>query len=247
MSTYSFGSGVLLAARTDIANATPVPFGMMQEVTLDLSATSKELYGQFQFPVAVARGQIKATGKAKVASLSGMAMASLFFGQMPAGGQLTAAYQEAGTIPGASTYIITVANSATFVDDYGVTYLSDGLPLTKVASNPTTGQYSVAAGVYTFAAADTGLAVLISYAYTVASTGQKFTVTNQLLGTTPTFQCQFYSTFEGKVVSVKIRKAISNKLSIGTKLEDFVMPEFDFAFFADESGNVMDWSFSEQS
>ena len=43
----------------------------------------------------------------------------------------------------------------------------------EVASGPTTGQYSVSAGVYTFAAADTLLGVLISYTYKIAfSAGQ---------------------------------------------------------------------------
>ena len=40
---YSFGSGVLLGTRTDIANATPVNFGLVQEVTIDETATIKEL------------------------------------------------------------------------------------------------------------------------------------------------------------------------------------------------------------
>jgi hypothetical protein len=61
---YSFGSGVLLGTRTDIPNATPVNFGLVQEVTIDETATIKELTGQFQRPVAIARGSIKTTGNA---------------------------------------------------------------------------------------------------------------------------------------------------------------------------------------
>jgi hypothetical protein len=48
-------------------------------------------------------------------------------------------------------------------------------------------EISVAVGVYTFNSADAGKAMLTSYTYTVAVAGQKFTVANQLLGTTPTF------------------------------------------------------------
>jgi hypothetical protein len=40
---YSFGSGVLLGTRTDVPNATPVNFGLVQEVTIDETATIKEL------------------------------------------------------------------------------------------------------------------------------------------------------------------------------------------------------------
>ena len=54
---YSFGSGVLIGTRTDIANATPVNFGLVQEVTIEEAASVKELYGQFQYPVAIARAR----------------------------------------------------------------------------------------------------------------------------------------------------------------------------------------------
>jgi hypothetical protein len=144
---------------------------------------------------------------------------------------------------------VTAANAADFVDDYGVINAATGLPLTKVASSPMTGQYSVAAGIYTFASADEGLAILLNYTYTVATNGggQQFTVGNPLLGTTPTFQAQFFTTFQGKPLNVKIFNAVANKLSMQTKLEDFVVPELDFDVFANAAGNVFQWSFGEVS
>ncbi len=242
---YSFGSGVLIGTRTDIPNATPVNFGLVQEVTIDESATVKELYGQFQRPVAIARGTIKTTGKAKAAQISGLAFASLYYGVTPMAGQLMTAFGEAAAVPSASTYTRAVANAAGFVDDLGVLNAATGLPFVKVASAPAAGQYSVAAGTYTFAAADAGKAVLITYTYTLAGSGQRFTVTNQLLGTTPTFACQFYTTFQGQAVNVRFANCTSSKLGFSTKLEDFVMPEFDFSVFADASGNVATWSFGD--
>jgi hypothetical protein len=141
-----------------------------------------------------------------------------------------------------------VINEATFADDAGAVYAASGLPLSKIASNPATGQYSVANGVYTFAAADEGKAVLLTYSYGIVSTGQKIAVVNnQLIGTTPTFQALFYTSFQGQAVTLQLNNCISNKLTFGTKLEDFVMPEFDFACFADTAGNVMTWSFAEAS
>lgn len=244
---YSFGSGVLIGTRTDVANATPVNFGLVQEVTISEAATVKELYGQYQHPLAIARGTIKTTGKAKVARISGLAFASLFYGTTILAGQLATSFAEAGVIPSSVAYTVAVANSATFVDDGGVTYAATGLPFTKVASAPTVGQYTVAAGVYTFAVADAGKAVLLSYTYTIPASGQKLAVTNQLLGTTPTFQAQFFTTFQGQTVSLKLNNCTSSKLSFQTKLEDFVMPEFDFSCFADASGTVMTWSFAEAS
>lgn len=244
---YSFGTGILLGTRTDIPNATPVNFGLVQEVTIEETATIKELHGQYQRAIVEARGTIKTTGKAKVARISGLALAHLFYGVTPAPGQLATAFAEAGTIPASSPFTVTVANAATFGDDNGVVYLLTGLPLTKVAAAPAAGQYSVASGVYTFNSADAGKAVLVSYTYGLNGTGQKFTVINQLLGTTPTFQAQFYTTFQGQAVSLKLNNCTSSKLSFKTKLDDFVMPEFDFSCYADAAGNVMTWSFAEVS
>ena len=244
---YSFGSGVLWGTRSDVANATPVNFGLVQEVTIEETATIKELVGQFQHPVAIARGSVKTTGKAKVAKISGLAMASLYHGMPLTTGQVATAFGEAGTVPATSTYTVTAANSATWVDDAGVIYAATGLPLTKVASGPTVGQYSVSAGVYTFAAADASAAVLLNYTYTVSVAGQKFTVANQLLGYTPTFKLKFYTTFQGNPVSVQYNNCTANKLSFVTKLEDFVMPEFDFSCFADAGQNICTWSFGEAS
>jgi hypothetical protein len=244
---YSFGSGVLLGTRTDIPNATPVNFGLVQDVTIEETATIKELTGQFQRPVAIARGTIKTHGKAKVARISGMAFANLFYGVTPSAGQLATSFAEAGTVPATTPFTVTVLNAATFTDDEGVLYAATGLPLTKVASAPASGQYSVAVGVYTFNSADAGKAVLTSYTYTASGAGQKFTVANQLLGTTPTFQAVFYTTFQNQAILLKLNNCTSNKLSFQTKLEDFVLPEFDFSCFADAAGNVMTWSFAEVS
>jgi len=244
---YSFGSGVLLGTRTDIANATPVNFGLVQEVTIEETATIKELYGQYQRPLAAARGTIKTTGKAKVARISGLAFANLFYGVVPSAGQLATSFAEAGAVSATTPFTVTVANAATFVDDDGVLYAATGLPLTRVASSPATGQYSMASGVYTFNSADAGKSVLTSYTYTVSGAGQKFTVANQLLGTTPTFQALFYTSFQGQAISLKLNNCASTKLSFQTKLEDYVMPEFDFSCFADAAGNVMTWSFAEAS
>jgi hypothetical protein len=244
---YSFGSGVLIGTRTDVVNATPVNFGLLQEVTIEETASVKELYGQYQRPIAQARGTIKTTGKAKVARISGMAFANLFYGIAPVVGQLATAFSETGTIAATTPFVVTSANAATFVDDGGVVYASSGLPLTKVASAPTSGQYAVSAGVYTFASTDAGKAVLLSYTYTLANAGEKIVVANQLLGTTPTFQALFYTSFQGQAVSLKMNACTSDKLSFQTKLEDFVVPEFDFSCFADAGGNVMTWSFGEAS
>ena len=168
---YIFGSGAVIITPSG-SNQTPVNIGLVQEVTIDETTELKELFGQGNRALAVGAGTIKATGKAKVARVSGLAMASLLYGVTPTTGQTATAFAEAGTVPAVSTYTVTVANSVTWTVDQGVVYAATGLPLKRVASGPTTGQYSVAAGIYTFAAADANAKVLISYNYTIAATGQ---------------------------------------------------------------------------
>jgi len=239
MSQFIFGAGSLYGTST-ATGSTPVQFGALQEASFDFSATTKELFGGSQFALAVRRGTIKVTGKAKVGTINGAMFNSLFFGQTGVTGQLLTANNETGTIP-TTPFAITVTNAATFSTDLGVRYSLTGLPLTKVdiGATPTTGQYKVSAvGVYTFAAADTALAVLISYTYTSVTGGTKTTITNQLLGTTPVFSMVFNAIDNGKQVTYTFPKCTASKLSMGTKLEDFVIPEFDFHVFADDSGQV---------
>jgi hypothetical protein len=119
---------------------------------VDFPFSNKPLFGSYQSPVAIGRGTAKPAWKAKFAQLSGRVLNSLFFGQTKATGQVLVAEDEAGSIAAGS---VTVANSANFVDDLGVRYSATGLAFVRVASAPAVGQYSVAAGVYTFNVART--------------------------------------------------------------------------------------------
>ena len=242
-----FGSGVMIGTPTSGAVNTPVEFGILQEASVDFSFTSKPLVGQFQLPVAMGRGVAKITGKAKFAELNGPVFNTLFFTSVtPVKGQDLWSYNEAGTIP-TTPYQVTVVNSSTWSVDLGVKYAATGNPLTRVASAPATGQYSVAAGVYTFAAADTTLAVLISYTYTqtTSGSGSRFAITNPILGLSPTFQIDFYQqnpNVVGAVWSFRLYACISTKLSIGSKLEDWIMPEFDFEAFTNAANQLGTWN-----
>lgn len=82
-----------------------------------------------------------------------------------AGYQIT---NEAALVPSIGPYSLSVAAPyGAFASDGGVTYV-DGTPFTVVASNPGSGQYTVQDSAYTFSAADTGTAVLITYGYVPA-------------------------------------------------------------------------------
>lgn len=243
MAQYGFGSGSMWGVAAG-SNPTPGRFGGLQEASVDFNFNTKELHGQYQFPIAVARGTGKIAGKAKYAQLQGRLMNDLFFSSTLATGREEIADNESGTI---ATGAVTVANSATWTQDLGVIDASTGIPFVRVASAPATGQYSVAAGVYSFNTGQNGVAVKISYAYTVAASGQKITIANQLLGVAPTFKAVMTQLYGGMRTTLSLNAAVSAKISFATKLEDFQQPEFDFAAFADSANNIGTWSFAEAS
>lgn len=241
---FQFGTGIVIATPSG-ANATPIRLGTVQDVTMDITYATKLLRGQNQLPIAIARGAQDIKLKLKFAQLVGNLFSSLVLGGTPATGQTLLANQEAHAIP-ATPYTVSVTNSATAVADQGVQYTSGaaaGTYLTRVAASPVTGQYSYAAGVYTFAAADTLLNVAISYTYTEATTGNSMLLANQTMGTTPVFQLVYAGIFDGRQAFFQFNAAVANKMAFAPKLEDFTFPEIDVEIMNDSSGNIGTFSF----
>lgn len=248
-----FGSGIFWgtpltdASGNAIANPSPSQLGVLQDLSLDISFDTKSLYGNLQFPVAVGRGKGKMSGKAKMAQLNGRAINDLVFGQTLSSGIVSDVYDTTGTLIPTTPFTITptVPSSGTWSYDLGVRN-ANGVPMTRVASAPTTGQYTVAAGVYTFAAADTGLQMFINFQYTATSTtAKKSTVLNLPMGYAPSFKADIYIPYAGKSLIVTIPNCISSKFNLATKQDDFLVPEFDFDGFADAAGNAIYWAVSE--
>jgi len=163
---------------------------------------------------------MKITSKAKLARIYATTYNSLFFGQTQATAGLLQAVNEAGTIP-ATPYQVTTTNSANWVTDLGVFFTATGVQLTRVASSPTTGQYSVAAGVYTFAAADTTLAVQINYTYTAASGAQKITLSTSSW-VRADIPDQHRRTYNSKVLNIQLNANVTSKLSFPFKNQDLL-------------------------
>lgn len=253
MALYTFGTGTLWGVRTDIANATPVKFGALQEVSVEFAATTKELFGQYQYALAVARGTTKITGKAKYGQIDARSFFDLYFGTTATTTQTTTVNGEAASVPASSAYTIQIVNHSSFVGDLGINYAATGARLQQVASgSEATGKYSVnvSTGTYTFASGDASAALLISYQYT-NSGAQGFTLSNPLLGIQPSFQAVLTTSYQSpsglKKADLTLYACVSSKLSLNSKQEDFTIPEMDFEAFANASGNVFNWSFSEAS
>lgn len=253
MAQYGFGAGTMYVTPLQdstgaaIANPTPMKLMDLQEGTFDFGAEAKKLYGQNSFPVAVGIGTRNLGVKIKQARVLAKAWNALFFGQTLSAGIVGIYTDTVGAaIPG-TPYAITPTppNSGTWTADLGVLNAS-GVPMTRVASAPSTGQYSVAAGVYTFAAADTTLTVYINYKYTAASTtASKQTVANQPMGYAPLFACDMHVIYQGKQTYFGLPACMASKMAVAFKNDDFSIPEFEFEGMDNGSGSVMTWSTSE--
>lgn len=279
MSQYLFGAGVVWGTPTQDAfgnaiaanAASPVNFGALQDVSLDVSFDTKMLYGSNQFPLAVGRGKGKVSGKAKVAKINGLMWNSLVFGQtMATNSGIADVFDTTGIAIPATPFQVTVSTAAgsatnvqmppqtgglTSTDTFGK-FLSirdaSNNPMTQVASGPTTGQYSVTGPTITFAAADVGTIAFIDYqyTYTVAATRvsdepRSSTVNNVLMGYAPVFSVDLFIPYAGKQLTITLPQCISTKLGVATKLDDFTEPEFDFEAFSDSLGRVIIYGTTE--
>jgi hypothetical protein len=235
-----FGSGVVFAtpvAGNLATNPTPVEVGIIQDVKLTLGAEIKELFGQYQWPVDTAVGKRTVKGSFNFAQMSNSFFNQTFFADAVTTGTISTAYNEAGAIPATTTYTVTVTNSAMFVGDLGVTYALTGKKFTHVTTGPTVGQYTYAAGVYTFAAADASVAVLISYTYTTATVGTTLTVGNHVMGYGPIVSLTIPLLYQGGAASIVLPNCRLGKIDFTTKLDDYLMMSTDFQAFAGAGGN----------
>lgn len=324
---YEFGSGTVWGcpvAGNLPTNPTPLKLGTLQDVSLDLSFEIKELYGQLQFPVSVARAKGKITGKAKFGRLNSNFFNQFFFGatatqpmeQVSTDGLYVIAGQlnvvalhtasggtgyvagDTGTIAGGTagflatyqvltvsagavvTFAITysgagyatgmsiattatsgagsgflvditsvaaantirVAQASTVLQDLGVIYNATGVPLIKVGSSPALGQYAYASGIYTFNSSESATAVFaISYMYLAVSSTYGYTqaVMNQFMGYSPILTVTFHTIFNNQEFNWILWNCIFNKLSLTTKIDDYLIPEMDFSAFADSGNRVI--------
>lgn len=246
MSQYNFGAGTLVGVRTDVTLTPPVVFGVCKDVSIDFSRKIEKLIGQYQVPVALGAGELEITGKISWARIGFSEFNNLYFGQTGSAAgtyQVTPLPGVAGTVPGSSSYTVTptVPNSGTWAEDLGVFYAASGTQLVPVASGETIGQYAVSAGTYTFAAADASANLLFIFGYTTAAGGTTVTLSNQLMGSAPTWelncQQQFSQFGVTKILNLKLYSCMSDKLQLPFKNTGFTEMSLGFDIQANAAGN----------
>lgn len=256
MTMFRFGIGdAVCTPLTDslgntLATPSPIKLGVIQEFSLDRDADQKLLYGQGNLPVDIARGKIKYAGKIKFAQYNGVLLYALVFAQGQTAGVNTLNVFDVATAVPATPYQVTVTppNTGTFLFDLGVRD-NNGIPMTRVASGPTTLQYSVTAGgQYTFAAADTGKTFYISYQYTATMAGFKNVSEGlQSMGSQARFRLDYQGTYNAKPARLTALNCVIGKSNLlSPKIDEHDLFEFDFMCFADPvTGQVISKTIAE--
>jgi len=247
-----FGIGALWGQRVDVNGNNigigPHQFAIIQDTSVDFDFETKELYSQLGFPVDAARGKGKVTAKSKMARVYTAIYADIFFGETFAAGEINVSQNELVTLGAAGLY--TVTHSAAFQADLGVFVNAGGqLFLQYSTTAPSNTQYGVStAGVYTFNTSIAGTQLAISYVYT-DSGGFEFTINNNLMGFTPTFQTTLYhnnptlrSTGQ---MTLRLNTCISSRLTFPTRVGEYTMSDFDFMAIGDGGNRVGVVAFSE--
>ena len=243
-----FGIGALWGTRSDIPGVGPDQFAVLQDNSIDFSFEVKELYSQLGYPIDIARGKGKVTGKAKVARVFANLYADIFFGETVATSEDNVSENENHTL---ATNSVAVTNATSFVADLGVYYNAQGnLRFQFVTGAPAAaGQYTTGVdGHYTFFTGDIGQSVSISYVYTDTS-GKTITINNHFMGYTPTFVGTFYQqrNTQGSTgqLTLRLNECVSSHLSIPSRIDDYAIQDFDFQAFSNFNNQIGTISTSE--
>lgn len=236
MVQYVFATGDLFS--TPVGGGAPFKFGALQDVSVDFSADVKQLFGQYQFPLDVARGKTKIEGKAATGQVNAEAFNTFYFNQTVTSGQLQRAINEAASVPAMMPYTVSVDEAANFYMDLGVFYAATGVQLVQVASAPAQGQYSVSdMGVYTFNSMDASAALLFNYLWN-DSAGSTLDIGNPLMGDTPKFQMVLSQTYNGKTFTLVLYSCTAEKLSLPLKQDDYLIADLTFQAQANDANQV---------
>lgn len=238
MAQYVFGTGQLYA--TPVGGGAPLRFGALQDVGVDFSADTKQLFGQYQFPLDVARGKTKIEWSASSGQIDVDSFNQIYFGQTVTAGQKIQVFNEVGAVPATTPFTVTAANGAKFFMDLGVFSQVTGMPLKQVDGAPAAGQYSVnpATGVYTFAEDDASLGIFLNYLWEDTTNGQSLDIANVLMGTTPKFQLVLSQTYNGKSITMVLYSAVAEKLGLPLKQDDYLIAELGGQAQANDAGNI---------
>lgn len=131
---YQFGIGAMMGRPISgnlATPSTPVQFGVIQDVSLDMDQKLVELRGQNKFPDDVAPSDMTIKGKASFGKIEIDTFNNLFYADSITTGIEIIVDRENHPVP-TTPFRVTVTNAATFLADLGVLYKATGAPLERV-------------------------------------------------------------------------------------------------------------------
>jgi len=242
----TFGAGRVFAT-ANLTNPTPARAMVPQSQSIDFKRKTESLFGENQLAVAVGAGEMDVTGKVEYAKINARMFADNLFGVASTTGSYAEADGELGTVAASTPFIVTVANVATFLFDLGVINVLTGAILSCVATGSEVAgkSYSVANGVYKFAAADDGANVKISYAYSVPTAGETVSLTNQPQGLTGNFQATHVLPWGTEQDMFVFGNCLSGGGGLSMKKSGFASNTLDYTAACNSNGVLGTASFAE--
>lgn len=247
-----FGVGGLFTNPTGGNTGTPSwPQRMfsIQDIDIDIDRKNVALMGQNEGPDDVAPSDTTIKGKSGFGYFNPDVFNVLFFGDTVATGNPYDMFTAAAiAIPGTPFQVTpTIPSAGTALEDLGVQFSNNiTYNLQRVASGPAAGQYSYAAGVYTFSSADhtSGLSVITSQAYSQSTVGRSLTAYNHVQGYGPYFELFIPMSYTGNQQDggnvLHIRRARASKMGFPMKRAGYMISAFEFECFPDNSGAWFD-------
>jgi len=243
---FVYDSGTLwMVPQTNQANGTPsdltpIRIGNLKGITVDTVWKLNYPSNQLMAKTNAGTQTVTITGRAAIGTFNGRYLSQLVYGQDFAAGAELADMDRVYTIP-ASPYTVTVTppSSGSFVQNLGVLLSADGTAFKRISGTPTTGQFSLSGAVYTFAAADTGKSIKLSYLYAIAG-GSRMVVSNIYAGEAPSFQMILQGTDNGRNLCLILKKVLPKTFKMPTNLEAFSIPDFEFEAIANLSGGILE-------
>jgi hypothetical protein len=246
----TFGAGRVFMTG-NYTNPTPARAIVPQSQAIDVKRKVESLFGENQLAVAVAAGSMEVTGKVEYSKSNARLFADILFGATSASGSYAESDNEAGTVATSSPFTVSVANHSTFLFDLGVKNTTTGQLMTCVAaaSEVAGKSYSLntTTGVYTFNASDSGASVSISYAYTVAATGETISLTNALQGNTGNFQAVHVFPWASEQDMIVLYSCIASSAALSAKQSAFGSTSLDYTAGVNGSNVLGVASFAESA
>lgn len=246
--TFGAGRAFMIG---NYANPTPVRALVPQNQSIDFKRKVESLFGEKQLAVEVGAGEMEVSGKVEFGKTNARLFSDILFGAGSTTGSYLEADGEAGTVPAASTYVVTVANAANFLFDLGVVNAATGAIYSVVAagSEVAGASYSVGSGAnkgkYTFASGDANANVKISYAYSQSSAGETIVLANQSQGKTGNFQAVHVLPWGAEQDMFVFYNCIASSSGISAKKSGFGSSTLDYTVAVNSNDQLGVATFAE--